>query len=804
MGKKYSSSNWLGLASYDELHANMFFGRDTEISELTQSIYHNIQTVVYGPSGIGKTSILRAGVFNRVREEGYMPVYIRLDHNKENLESFFSQIVSGIEESAKVGDIQREQRIIYVGGKCQSLWEYFHCNVFWSADDHLVTPLLLLDQFEEIFTLSTIGDSRAKEFFNQLSDLCNDQYPQYIQHYIENSDEAIIYPERINYRCVISLREDFLARLEEYSSEIPALGLNRYSLQPLTGLQALDIIMKPSPGLVSQQVALSILEKVTKRDALSMDMLKNVSVEPFLLSLFCNELDKKRQERKENTITLSLVNDFGKSIIKDYFRNAMSKISPDSLDFLEKNLLTDEGFRSNTTVSDALKNGLTNEEIQELEHQRIICRDRKSDGSIRIEFTHDVLCHEAKMFRHDRLRQAEYERQIAYNKRLQAFLKISAMLMALFIVGGVSFWLLYPPKAPTVSKTWSIQLCEDSTINDYDYWESCVWITTEKGDSLLLNDTIKTLSIDKGNRNRIISFTLDSLLTNFNVHVDFGDMSRRYINVDQSYSIDTLATGIPIMVPIKKNIPVIYQFQSRVVLIEGNDTVNLQDALMILHDCVAHTDSAGYCKFKLESPVSNDDNVTIVKTGYTTYDSTLTQNMVTKQFGLFDLKVRDSIQARFIERDSFLTDYKNNTSEYLLNMHNASKVFFIFNNGQKEQMVLHGKYVKNQNGTKVRTADNTKYKVVGYYYFLNQYNRCLKAGCEQKSIYLFKGMVDRDYTEVKGDELFPKYKNFEFEGYDYANNKQILSGIWCPSDRTRWKGKLTTPSMVGITGKFEN
>ena len=70
MAQVINGSYWLGLSSYDELHAEMFFGRDKEIEDLTQSIYHNIQTVVYGPSGIGKTSILRAGVFNRVRSEG--------------------------------------------------------------------------------------------------------------------------------------------------------------------------------------------------------------------------------------------------------------------------------------------------------------------------------------------------------------------------------------------------------------------------------------------------------------------------------------------------------------------------------------------------------------------------------------------------------------------------------------------------------------------------------------------------------------------------------------------------------------
>lgn len=800
MAQVINGSYWLGLSSYDELHAEMFFGRDKEIEDLTQSIYHNIQTVVYGPSGIGKTSILRAGVFNRVRSEGYIPVYVRLDHNKENKTPFFKQIIEEIEKCAENERVQREQRTQYINNECQSLWEYFHCNVFWSEDDHLIIPLLLLDQFEEIFTLSSVGDSRGQDFFCQLSDLCNDQYPEYIQQYLENSVETIIYPDRINYRCVISLREDFLARLEEYSSEIPSLRLNRYSLQPLTGTQALDIIMKPAPGLVSQQVALSILEKVTKKDNLTTGSLPNVTVEPFLLSLFCNELDKKRIEQKEKTITQSLVNDFGKSIIKDYFRNAMSKISTSSIDFLEKNLLTDEGFRSNTTISDARKNGVTDEEIKELERQRIICQDRKNDGSVRIEFTHDVLCHEAKMYRHDRLRQAEYERQLASNARLKKLLKVAGLIILILIVGGLSFWAISPSQDIIKGKRWSLQLAEDKTIDQFDYWKASLWITTENEDSVLMD----TIIVDKSLHDSIFSFTLDSLKA-FKVFVDFGNMSPRYINVDKSFSIDSLTEGITIRIPIRKNIPAIYPFNTRVVLLNGRDTVNLQDAIVILHDRVAHTDSLGICKFELERPVSSEDNITIVKNGYITYDTLISHSAVVNKREFVSLKVRDSIQSRFNERDSVLKDYEIHKTDYIINMHQASKIFVTFNNKITKQMVLHGKYVLNEKGKRIRTDDGKKYKIIGFYYYVNDYKSSEKSGCVQKSIYLFKGSVDIEFIDGKKDDLFPKYKNVELEGLDYVNNKQILFGMWYPSsDWTRWKGLLSTPSMVGISGNFSN
>lgn len=56
-------SLWIGLESYNESNSNIFFGRDEEIQQLSNDIFHNIQTVIYGPSGTGKTSIIRAGIF---------------------------------------------------------------------------------------------------------------------------------------------------------------------------------------------------------------------------------------------------------------------------------------------------------------------------------------------------------------------------------------------------------------------------------------------------------------------------------------------------------------------------------------------------------------------------------------------------------------------------------------------------------------------------------------------------------------------------------------------------------------------
>ena len=53
---------WLGLASFTEETRAFFYGRDEEIAELARRVQRKLLTLLFGQSGLGKTSILRAGL----------------------------------------------------------------------------------------------------------------------------------------------------------------------------------------------------------------------------------------------------------------------------------------------------------------------------------------------------------------------------------------------------------------------------------------------------------------------------------------------------------------------------------------------------------------------------------------------------------------------------------------------------------------------------------------------------------------------------------------------------------------------
>src|SRR5260370_23784199 len=55
-----------GLRPFELKDASYFYGRDDEIQALLDSVWSNAYTVVYGPTAIGKSSLLRAGLYREL------------------------------------------------------------------------------------------------------------------------------------------------------------------------------------------------------------------------------------------------------------------------------------------------------------------------------------------------------------------------------------------------------------------------------------------------------------------------------------------------------------------------------------------------------------------------------------------------------------------------------------------------------------------------------------------------------------------------------------------------------------------
>jgi hypothetical protein len=74
---------WLGLASFTEDTRAWFYGCDDEVTELARRVQRKVLTILFGQSGLGKTSILAAGIVARLQTEGFCPVVVRIDYSPQ-------------------------------------------------------------------------------------------------------------------------------------------------------------------------------------------------------------------------------------------------------------------------------------------------------------------------------------------------------------------------------------------------------------------------------------------------------------------------------------------------------------------------------------------------------------------------------------------------------------------------------------------------------------------------------------------------------------------------------------------------
>lgn len=397
-----SANPWLGLNTYKE--NDRLYGRDREAEEVSDIIENNILTVIYGRSGIGKSSLLQAGIFPRLRYNDLLPVYIRLEHNSET--EYISQIVSKIQNES-----EKSKTNLICSIDISSIRTLAQLAASVTAQDEFTliprNITLVFDQFEELFTLPDKAHRQAmNEFFSQLSEMLNNT----------DSEHAL--------RIVICLREDYLYFLEQASVNVPSLKRNRYSLQGLTRGQGRDVICLPRKGLVSEELAENILDKI--------DPEHSDVIAPAILSLFMHEL----YEKGKGTITQENISLFGDHIISNFYENGMKSVSPVALAFLEDRLVTSDGYRHFISYNDALAHGVAAEELERLKQRRIITIEKGVKGQQLIEFSHDVLCPIVMRNRKERQLNEETERLRAKNKAIkkrQVFI-VSLVLIALGLV----------------------------------------------------------------------------------------------------------------------------------------------------------------------------------------------------------------------------------------------------------------------------------------------------------------------------------------------------------------------------------
>jgi WD40 repeat protein len=446
---------WLGLASYQETDSELFYGRERETEELLRLLKREMLTVVFGPSGTGKTSLLNAGLFPRLRESGYLPIAIRLSHSGA-AGAHTRQIRSLIGDALRASGIEEEALFEpHLAADDETLWEYLHRVEFWDPRNNAITPVFAFDQFEEVFTL---GRNRhgTTALLAELADLVENYVPASVRSRLEKSGGKLPFTHsEQRFKILLSLREDYVPRLDSLRQAMPSVMHNRFALARMNGDQALIAVEKPGRGIVDETVSKQIVlfvaaanEAPGDRDADGASF-KNLRVEPALLSVVCRELNARRIQEGRQFITQDLLEEAHTDILDAFYKRGFEGLDSNARVFVEDRLLTASGFRSTVPLEEASHAGVGEGEIRALVNRRLI-RVEERLGIPHLELTHDLLTkvvqksrdgrrerdRRDKLEREQAQREEQRRRQLRHARRLLA---IAIAAAGVFFVCGALF-----------------------------------------------------------------------------------------------------------------------------------------------------------------------------------------------------------------------------------------------------------------------------------------------------------------------------------------------------------------------------
>jgi hypothetical protein len=189
------------LDSYTLSDRSIFFGRDQEITELYRRVFESKMLLVYGISGTGKSSLVNCGLASRFDESDWLPINVRRGNNIiESLnDAFTRQALTTLKRNQSVSE------------RLQSIYL-----------DHFKPVYLLFDQFEELFIFGS--HEEKSEFIKIIKEITGSE---------------------TRCRIIFIIREEFLAGMTEFETDLPDIFVNRFRVEKMKRASAVSAIEGP-------------------------------------------------------------------------------------------------------------------------------------------------------------------------------------------------------------------------------------------------------------------------------------------------------------------------------------------------------------------------------------------------------------------------------------------------------------------------------------------------------------------------------------------------------------------------------
>ncbi|HJU37679.1 MAG TPA: hypothetical protein VJ716_09725 [Gaiellaceae bacterium] len=400
-------SPYKGLASFEdsELDALLFFGRKREVAAVAANVLANRLTVLYGPSGVGKSSLLHAGVARRLRELSGAPVVV----HDSWAEDPAARLIASVH--AECGEL----------GATAGLVDTVAAAAYRSGELHL-----LLDNFEEYI------------LYHGLEGPLSETLPELLRR------------AGLRVNILLALRDDALAELDDFAGRIPELFSNLLRLDRLDREAGRDAILGPL-----RRYGELAGESFTAEDALVEAVLEEASteagVEAPYLQLVMERLWEREREAGSRVLRLATFRAIGgaRAVVREHVRGALERLplaEQEAAARVVRQLVTPSGRKVSHEPSDlaeyaAVESVQLRHLLETLGRERIVRGVNGMQGSpTRYEIFHDVLGPPILAWQAEHQLRSERIRARQQRRRLLAV--IGASLVALLIVAGVAAYAL--------------------------------------------------------------------------------------------------------------------------------------------------------------------------------------------------------------------------------------------------------------------------------------------------------------------------------------------------------------------------
>lgn len=447
-----------GVRPFERNERHLFFGRARDIADLYDLVLLEKLLVLFGKSGYGKSSLLKAGIlplftdFAADDHARYKPVEVRFGSHIEGRS--FSPFETTINTLTKELQPYNEADFLkgYFNDKSSLWWE-----IKRRQNKEQYRFLLIFDQFEEFFTYPV---DMQDAFAARLAEALYEITPQAIRAVASDNftpEQRDFLATAFDLKVVFSIRADRLSLLDSLKTKLPAILNKRYELKALDEKQARSAIVRPAllspeegnfttPAFSFQPVALDqIIEELSDE--------KSGRIEAFQLQVVCQYLEKQvhkgliadRDDDQQPDIYPEDLPNF-ETVFEDYYKDKLEELTP--TDATAARILIEDGllFVNDATgearrlskdpgelVQTYQRQGVTQTLLQKLESTYLLRREANSVGGYNYEISHDTLI--APITKSRELRRREEERYKTLRKARQAFLVV--LFSVLTMIGAV-------------------------------------------------------------------------------------------------------------------------------------------------------------------------------------------------------------------------------------------------------------------------------------------------------------------------------------------------------------------------------